>query len=405
MHYYTAPGGKLKGTIDLTNAVVYIDEHCKKQPAFAIKTDERTFFIHVESVDETQTWVARLMHQIKVTHRHVSFSDFSILKLLGRGAYGKVFLVEHKGTGQIFAMKSLSKSKLAQYDLAGRTIAERNVLIQANHPFLVGAAYAFQTDTKVFLIMDYVPGGELFKRMADEKTFSIDRVRLYVAELVLAIEYLHSLGVVHRDLKPENILVDVDGHLRITDFGLVKEKMSDGQTTSTFCGTPEYIAPEIISAKPYTVAVDWWALGILTYQMLYGKVPFFCPDNAMRMFRMICEDPVPFPESPNYPHATDFVRGLCEKNPANRLGVRGGGVREIKEHPFLAEIDWAKLFEKAIDMPWKPEIVNEMDVRAFGNFGTEEPIMTIDVPEDVPDGVNNMLRDFDLVNPLADDTI
>jgi serine/threonine protein kinase len=218
---------------------------------------------------------------------------------------------------------------------------------------------------------------------------------------VLALEYLHKIGIVHRDLKPENILVDRTGHLKITDFGLVKEQMSDNNTTRSFCGTPEYIAPEIISAKAYTIAVDWWSLGILTYQMLFGRVPF-SNENPLRLFRMICEDEIAFP--PGDSDAIDLIIGLCEKDPNLRLGSRERGSREILEHPFFAEIDWLKVGHLAMEMPWKPILSSEYDVRFFGRTSREEMLLSPDLTEDVPDEENAEFRRFSMVNPLGVDS-
>jgi serine/threonine protein kinase len=268
-------------------------------------------------------------------------------------------------------MKSMSKKKLVEFDLMERTFTERNILVQANHPFIVSARWSFQTESKAILVMDYLPGGELWRRLRDEQKFSEGRTRIYAAELVLAIDYLHELGVIHRDLKLENILFDRDGHLHVTDFGLIKERMT-GTTTKTFCGTPQYLAPEILSSKPYDRMVDWWSLGVLVYEMRYGQPPFYSV-NESTMFRSILSSEPPYGNGPSV-YAKAFVRKLLEKDPGQRLGSGPRGVLEIKEHPFFDGIDWEKVLQKEIPMEWAPHMRSETDTTQFLAEFTEMPV-------------------------------
>jgi serine/threonine protein kinase len=427
LSFFDERGGKRGGTLNLTGATCYADESCKRQPAFAVKIGNKVSQFPVKNLQDRDRWVDRIKSQAPAgtprtsssgkkdapaassksiaksksapqvqpsDPQKVSLELFTLNKVLGRGGYGKVQLVTYKPTGEHFAMKSLSKKRLAEMNLIERTVTERDVLLKLNHPFLVGARFSFTTDTKVFLVMDYVPGGELFQRLRFEHSFDESRVKLYTAELVLAISHLHTLGVVHRDLKPENILVDRNGNLKITDFGLVKDKLDKNDTTGTFCGTPEYIAPEIVSSRPYNHMVDWWAIGCLTYEMLYGGPPF-SDDNTARLYHAILNSDIRFPDRSH--EANSLIRGLCTKNPAERLGKNG--VEEIKAHPWFNGLDWQALFECRVEMPWKPDIKSATDVSQFDEEFTAEPaVLTYEAGGDVPDDVNEQLKGFTATN-------
>jgi serine/threonine protein kinase len=187
--------------------------------------------------------------------------------VLGRGGFGKVMQVRKKNTGRVYAMKILHKAKLIESDEVEGTKMEKEVLKRIDHPFIVGLKFSFQTPDKLYLVLDYVAGGELFYHLKREKRFSEERVRYYASELTLALEHLHKLCIVYRDLKPENILLGEDGHVCLTDFGLCKDGLEFGKYTYTFCGTAEYLAPEVLEGRGHDKAVDWWSLGTLMYEM------------------------------------------------------------------------------------------------------------------------------------------
>jgi serine/threonine protein kinase len=404
LRYLTEENGKERGRIDLSRAKsVARAPECRFQPAFKIEIPRvRTYLIVCDTESDATGWISAIQSAgvsgsspppaPGVPHK-VCLDDFEILKLIGQGAYGSVKLVRCKLDGRLYAMKYLSTQLLQESDQLEQVMAERNVLTKSVHPFLVGAHYAFQTDAQVFLILDYVPGGELFARLREERKFDESRVRLYAAEILLGLGFLHQHGFVYRDLKPENILVDRDGHLRITDFGLVKGDMtSPDATTSTFCGTPEYMPPEILSGKPYTRVVDWWSYGTLVYEMLCGAPPFY-DENANKMYKMVLNDR---PKFPNFvsPVAQDFILRLLDKLPAQRLGGGPGDVEEIKEHPFFAGLDWEKLMKKEIEAPWKPKIDSDIDTRNFdAQFTQQSEAMPIH-PAPMPGATLPQLQGF-----------
>ncbi|ORX97375.1 kinase-like protein, partial [Basidiobolus meristosporus CBS 931.73] len=308
--------------------------------------------------------------------RNVSpgLDDFSLLKVIGKGSYGKVMLARHKDSGRLLAIKSISKKQIRQKpsDIQ-RIMAERNVLRQnINHPFLVGLQYAFQTPEKLCFCIDYINGGELFYHLQQTQRFSEDRARFYVAEIASALEYLHSMNVIYRDLKPENCLLDWKGHIRLVDFGLAKQILNDDGTTSTFCGTPEYLAPEVLKHLSYDKTVDWYCLGAVLYEMLSGLPPYYSPDNS-DMYERILSERLRFP--PNISSTTrSFISRLMDRNPKTRLGGGPSGSNNVKIHRYFEGIDWDCLLRQGYEPPWKPDVCGLLDLRYIDPAFSSEPI-------------------------------
>lgn len=223
-------------------------------------------------------------------HTHISLDLFTIEKVIGHGATGKVFLVTKKDTGQVYAMKACKKSDLEKRDQTLRMKLEREIMGLVDHPYIVQLRFAFQSSDKVYLVMDFVNGGELFFHLRRAKRFTEEKARFYGAELLLALHYLHSRGIIYRDLKPENILLDSEGHIKLTDFGISKKFFPDQHKAYTICGTPEYLAPEILKESGHDVEVDYWSLGILIYEMLAGQPPFM-DKNEEKLFYKIVNEP------------------------------------------------------------------------------------------------------------------
>ncbi|XP_013924408.1 PREDICTED: ribosomal protein S6 kinase alpha-4 [Thamnophis sirtalis] len=314
----------------------------------------------------------------------VGMENFELLKVLGTGAYGKVFLVRKltgHDTNKLYAMKVLRKAAIvAKAKTTEHTRTERTVLEHVRQsPFLVTLHYAFQTDSKLHLILDYVSGGELFTHLYQRDHFSEEEVRFYSGEIILAIEHLHKLGIIYRDVKLENILLDNEGHVVLTDFGLSKEFVTeDKERTFSFCGTIEYMAPEIVRSKSgHGKSVDWWSLGILVFELLTGASPFTLEgekNSQAEVSRRILKCSPPFPSLIGH-DARDLLQKLLCKDPKKRLGSGPMGAQEIKEHPFFRSLDWDELAARRIRPPFKPLIRHELDVRNFAEeFTSLEPI-------------------------------
>jgi len=303
----------------------------------------------------------------------VTADDFQLLKVIGKGSFGKVMQVKKKDTGKIYAMKVLQKEAIINRNQVIHTRSEKSILQQVQHPFIVGLHYAFQTRDKLYMILDYVNGGELFFHLKHEGKFSESRVKFYTAEISLALAHLHKLGIVYRDLKPENILLDCDGHIVITDFGLSKQMMvppsgdTSEATTHTFCGTPEYLAPEVLRGQGHGTPVDWWSLGTLVYEMLTGLPPFYSA-NTNVMYQKILSSELRFPPEMSG-DCRSFLSGLLERDPAKRMDGD-----DVMKHPWLSSIDWDKLFKKQIPAPWKPPVSSEADTTQIDRAFLAEPV-------------------------------
>ncbi|XP_066426054.1 RAC-beta serine/threonine-protein kinase isoform X2 [Molothrus aeneus] len=285
-----------------------------------------------------------------------SMADFDYLKLLGKGTFGKVILVREKASGRCYAMKILRKEVVIAKALK----------------------YAFQTSDRLCFVMEYANGGELFFHLSRERVFPEPRARFYGAEIVSALEYLHSRDVVYRDIKLENLMLDKDGHIKITDFGLCKEGVTDGTTMRTFCGTPEYLAPEVLEDNDYGRAVDWWGLGVVMYEMLCGRLPFYNQDHE-RLFELILLEELRFPRSLG-PESRSLLAGLLKKDPKQRLGGGPGDAREVMEHRFFAGIDWLDVVQRKLVPPFRPQVTSEVDTRYFDEEFTAQSI-TVTPPE------------------------
>uniref|UniRef100_A0A674DUF9 non-specific serine/threonine protein kinase n=1 Tax=Salmo trutta TaxID=8032 RepID=A0A674DUF9_SALTR len=346
---------------------------------------ERTF--HVESNAEREEWMRAIqavanglkvreeeepmdlfgspsdnssMEEMEVamskTRSKVTMSDFDYLKLLGKGTFGKVILVKEKATGMYYAMKILRKEVIIAKTLK----------------------YAFQTHDRLCFVMEYANGGELFFHLSRDRVFTEDRARFYGAEIVSALEYLHSRDVVYRDLKLENLMLDNDGHIKITDFGLCKEGITDGATMKTFCGTPEYLAPEVLEDNDYGRAVDWWGLGVVMYEMMCGRLPFYNQDHE-RLFELILMEEIRFPRN-LAPEGKALLAGLLKKDPKQRLGGGPDDAKDVMSHKFFTSINWQDVVDRKLTPPFKPQVTSETDTRYFDDEFTAQTI-TVTPPD------------------------
>jgi serum/glucocorticoid-regulated kinase 2 len=303
-------------------------------------------------------------------NRHLTIDDFDLLKVVGKGSFGKVMQVRKIDTRRIYALKTIRKAHIISRSEVNHTLAERTVLAQIDNPFIVPLKFSFQSPEKLYLVLAFINGGELFHHLQREGRFDLNRSRFYTAELLCALECLHEYNVIYRDLKPENILLDYTGHIALCDFGLCKLNMAGQEKTNTFCGTPEYLAPELLLGQGYTKVVDWWTLGVLFYEMLTGLPPFYDQDTN-EMYRKILQDPLRFPDDMDR-EARSLLQGLLNRDPKKRLGVNGAG--EIRAHPFFAQIDWKRLINKKYAAPFKPSAESATDTSNFDQeFTSEEP--------------------------------
>jgi len=328
----------------------------------------------------------------------VTKDDFELLNVIGKGSFGKVMQVKKKDDGKIYAMKVLRKEAIIARKQVTHTRAEKSILQKIQHPFIVRLHYAFQTKDKLYMILDYINGGELFYHLKKEGRFPENRVKFYAAEIVCAMAHLHSLQIVYRDLKPENILIDSEGHICITDFGLSKEINPD-EGTHTFCGTPEYLAPEVLKGQGHGVAVDWWSLGTLIYEMLTGLPPFYS-QNINIMYQKILNGELRFPSYVS-PEAQALLEGLLTRDVDKRLGSRAS--EDVKRHPFFKEIDFDKMEKKQLEAPYKPKVKNDIDISQIDTAFTTEKAQDSLVENTLSETVQreNAFDDFTFVAPTV----
>ncbi|XP_027435169.1 ribosomal protein S6 kinase beta-2 isoform X2 [Callorhinus ursinus] len=382
---------------------------------------------HCEEVELTET-------SVNLGPERIGPHCFELLRVLGKGGYGKVFQVRKvQGTnlGKIYAMKVLRKAKIVRNakDTA-HTRAERNILESVKHPFIVELAYAFQTGGKLYLILECLSGGELFTHLEREGIFLEDTACFYLAEITLALGHLHSQGIIYRDLKPENIMLNSQGHIKLTDFGLCKESIHEGAVTHTFCGTIEYMAPEILVRSGHNRAVDWWSLGALMYDMLTGSPPFTA-ENRKKTMDKIIKGKLTLPPYLT-PDARDLVKKaspqehggthsqclsprqtltLCpclqflKRNPSQRIGGGLGDAADVQRHPFFRHIIWDDLLARRIDPPFRPSLQSEEDVSQFDTHFTRQT--PVDSPDDtaLSESANQAFLGFTYVAPSVLDSI
>ncbi|KAF7989712.1 hypothetical protein HCN44_008386 [Aphidius gifuensis] len=327
--------------------------------------------------------------------------DFELCKVIGKGGYGKVFQVRKRtgiDKGELFAMKVLRKSSILKNRKdTDHTKTERNILEAVKHPFIVDLVYAFQTGNKLYLILEYMCGGELFRHLNNEGMFLDDTACFYLSEIIIALEHLHRHGIIYRDLKPENVLLDINGHIKLTDFGLCKENFTEGSVTHTFCGTIEYMAPEILLKKGHGKPVDWWSLGILMYDMLTGSPPF-TDDNRKLTIEKILSHKLILPPYLT-PDSKDLLRKLLKRFVPHRLGSGPSGSEKIKKHRFFKHLNWDDVESRKLQPPFIPRLSSADDVSQFDKQFTN--VAPIDSPPEhaLSESANRIFQGFTYVAP------
>jgi RAC serine/threonine-protein kinase len=424
LHYSKTKNSQNLGIISLQNAKeIKSVEYKKRKNMLMVTTPERTFYMQADTEKERDSWVKCLCSSRDSfksspaaatssspaasssssgtvsspkpaapaqapAPKEVNMEDFDLMKVIGKGSFGKVLLVKKRDTKKTYAMKILNKKAIIERNELEHTKTEKKILQKLVHPFLVNLYYSFQTPEHVVFVMDYVNGGELFFHLQKDRRFPEDRVKFYVAEIILGLEYLHANGVLYRDLKPENLLLNSEGHICMTDFGISKEGFqSDDDRTATFCGTPEYLAPEILEGSTYGKPVDWWSLGPLMYEMLNGLPPFYSQD-IQTMYSKIMTAKLTFPDFFG-PDSCDFLSKVLERNPEKRLSEP----KMIKQHTFFKTIDWDALSRKEIAPPYVPPVKGEDDYSMIDEMFTSEPVAISPTEGGPISGVNQ--NDFD----------
>jgi len=337
--------------------------------------DERTGTIVGEikispEIERVQEEVAKLRAHFAAIRPRLNKHMFHFGETLGTGTFGRVRLVTYQQSNKthVFALKMLKKSEIIRLKQVEHIKNEKNILSEISHPFIVNLYSHFQDENNLYMLMEYVIGGELFSQLRKVGRFSNETSRFYAAEIVLALQYLHSKNIVYRDLKPENLLIDHEGHMKITDFGFAK-KVED--RTWTLCGTPEYLAPEIIQSKGHGKGADWWALGILIYEMLAGYPPFY-DENPFGIYQKILAGKIEFPKHFD-PHAKDLVKKLLTADITQRYGCLKDGAEDIKRHKWFKPIDWNKCYNRKLKPPFIPKFKAANDTSNFDKYPESPP--------------------------------
>ncbi|KAI7879840.1 kinase-like domain-containing protein [Mucor mucedo] len=293
----------------------------------------------------------------------LKLDDFHLLRTLGTGSFGRVHLAQSRHNGRYYAIKVLKKTEVVRLKQVEHTNNEKHILESVANPFLVNLWGTFQDDANLYMVMDYVPGGELFSVLRKSKRFPDHVAKFYAAEVALAIEYLHKKDVVYRDLKPENLLLDTNGHIKITDFGFAKHVPD---ITWTLCGTPDYLAPEVIQSKGYGKAVDWWSLGVLIFEMLAGYPPFY-DDDHLKLYEKILQGKIRWPSYFD-PNAKDLLKHLLTSDLSRRYGNLKNGANDIKNHPWFHGVDFERVANRQIRAPYVPQIRGDGDASHFDRY-------------------------------------
>jgi serine/threonine protein kinase len=336
----------------------------------------------------------------KKTIKPPTLDDFHFITVLGRGSFGKVMLAEEKTSKKLYAIKMLKKQYIVEKDEVHSMMSEKSVFLTVssiNHPFLVNLHSCFSSASRIYFVMEYAQGGDLIYHVR-QNNFTPTRAKFYLCEVLLALEYLHKKNIIYRDLKLDNILLTVDGHIKITDYGLCKENMDVSTTTTTFCGTPEFMAPELLKGHPYTRAVDWWTFGILTYEMLVRGAPFKGSDDE-ELFRNIIESQPFYPQHMGR-EAIQLTSLLLMKDPRKRLGASQADAQEVKSHAYFKNVDWQAMLEKKVPVPYTPKFKGKLDVSHFDEEFTNEPIQLSPIQCNLNASEQELFRGFTYVNPL-----
>lgn len=377
--YARAQNGGELGSISLAgiscDKVQFLDEYKKRKSLFTIDTPKRKFYLQAENERETLIWIQAVKEHIRQCSepsRKLSPEDFEIICPIGKGSFGRVYQAKKKDNGKYYAMKVLEKKQILENDLLENLMTEKGILQNLVHPFLVHLYFSFQTANQLFLVMEYVPGGDLLGLIERNGALDDEITRFYSAEILCGLEYIHANGIIYRDLKSENILIRYDGHICLTDFGIAKDKMHHPNAkTKTFCGSPDYLAPEILNEEGYNKAVDYWAFGCLIYEMLTGLPPFYCKD-INRTYGRIQNGRIEYPD--NFSAETvEIISNLLQRD----NNIRATDPQVIKNFPYFSGIDWEKILRRETKPPYIPDLKDETDTTiTAANFASSDMLLS-----------------------------
>ncbi|KAG6853513.1 cAMP-dependent protein kinase catalytic subunit [Blastosporella zonata] len=344
--------------------------------------------------EEPKTATQRVIKRPKGSYR---LTDFIIHRTLGTGSFGRVHLVRSKHNLRFYAIKVLNKDKVVKLKQVEHTNNEQHMLEAVQHPFIINLWGCFQDATNLYMVMDFVPGGELFTLLRRSNRFPDPVAKFYAAEVALALNHLHGLDIIYRDLKPENILLNQDGHIKVADFGFAKSCTS---TTWTLCGTPDYLAPEVVNQQRYNKSVDWYALGVLIFEMLSGLPPYHSSDpNPVSLYERIIQGPSSIKWPAFNSLATDLILKLMESDPSKRYGNLRHGAGDVFAHPWFREVDWDKLNAREITAPYLPKISGDGDASAFDQYPEDNVAAQYGQP--APDAFGSAFPDFDYAGDMS----
>uniref|UniRef100_A0A8C7IU93 Protein kinase C n=1 Tax=Oncorhynchus kisutch TaxID=8019 RepID=A0A8C7IU93_ONCKI len=396
-HCGTLLWGLAKQGLKCEECGMNVHHKCQKKVANLCGVNQKLMAEALATIETKQQVRPETLYAVpRKEHLHkFTLDNFVLHKMLGKGSFGKVFLAELKSSREFFAVKALKKDVVLMDDDVECTMVERRVLSLAwEHPFLTHLHCTFQTTENLFFVMEYLNGGDLMFHIQNCHKFDVQRSAFYAAEIICGLQFLHSKGIVYRDLKLDNVLLDSEGHIKIADFGMCKENMEGETRTCTFCGTPDYIAPEILLGQKYGSSVDWWSFGVLLYEMLIGQSPFHGRDEE-ELFQSIRTD------DPCYPRwlakdARDILIKLFVREPERRLGVKGN----IRQHSFFKDTDWNALEKREVVPPFRPTVKSPSDVSNFDKeFINEKPRLSCADRTLMNSVDQTMFNNFSFVNP------
>ena len=329
------------------------------------------------SKNELAEWSESILVKQRGQKQQLTMDDFKLLMVIGRGTFGKVFLAQLHGKDKLYAIKSIRKDIMIEKDQVDGVALEKDIMLNCDHVFVCGMDYLFQNKLRVYFVMPFIKGAELFKVFSKQRTFTEETVKFYAVQLILGVGYLHDQGIAHRDLKLENILIDEDGYIKLIDFGLAK-MMTDDKLANTIAGTPMYLAPEVLRGTGHGLSVDWWAIGILMFELLFSVTPFWSR-NKFEMQKKIIQGKFVFPDRKKYQFVysqeiVHVINDLLNGDKNKRLGAQGGA-KEVLAHPYFSDVDTNAYLQKKIKPPFKPNFQSKRGLEDFFNVKKDKQSM------------------------------